>query len=212
MASDINSVCINGRVTQNPTLKRTPSGTAFLGFSIASCKARLVNQQWQEEVSYIEVETWGAQAERLSARISKGTPVTVAGSLLQKRWEKDGQKYSRVVVTASGVQVHQQRTGGLQQSQGAGYDAQSRDGGGNVQLAGYPTPQNAGPYYPPENGNPPQQSRDGGGNVQNAGYPTPQNAGPYYPPENGNPPQQPQIGDYPNRWEPGCDFPEEIPY
>lgn len=178
MASDINSVCINGRVTQNPTLKRTPSGTAFLGFSIASCKARLVNQQWQEEVSYIEVETWGAQAERLSARISKGTPVTVAGSLLQKRWEKDGQKYSRVVVTASGVQVHQQRTGGLQQSQGAGYDAQS----------------SGGPQY------------------QNAAAPQIQNAGPYYPPENGNPPQQPQIGDCPNRWEPGCDFPEEIPY
>lgn len=156
MSNDINEVVISGRLTANAVLKRTASGTAVCSFAIASNRSRLVNQQWQEETSFIAVELWGAAAERWSPRLLKGTPATISGSLLQQRWEKDGHKHSRLLVSARNVQV----------------------------FASSP----------------------------NAGYPTPQNAGPYYPPENGNPPQQPQIGDYPNRWEPGCDFPEEIPF
>ena len=171
MSNDINEVVISGRLTANAVLKRIASGSAVCSFTIASNRSRLVNQQWQEETSFIAVELWGAAAERWAPRLLKGTPATISGSLLQQRWEKDGHKYSRLLLSARNVQV----------------------------FASSP---NAGQQN--------MQSGNGGGNVQNAGYPTPQNAGPYYPPENGNPPQQPQIGDYPNRWEPGCDFPEEI--
>lgn len=155
MANDINISCVSGRLTAAPSLRRVQSGAAVLNFSIAVSKSRMVNQQWQEEVSYIDVEIWGPSAERLSGRVTKGTPVTVAGSLLQKRWEKDGQRFSRLVVSAHAVQVHaagqtQTQGGGQQTSYGTQQqgDAQMQ-GGGNPAQYGAPKPsQNPAQWEP----------------------------------------------------------------
>jgi single-strand DNA-binding protein len=48
---------------------------------------------------------WGRQGESLNQYLVKGKPVGVDGELRQERWEKDGQKRSKVEVVASNIQL-----------------------------------------------------------------------------------------------------------
>mgnify|MGYP002510894529 CR=1 FL=1 len=57
------------------------------------------------EVSFIDCEIWGKTAENLKDKLVKGKQVCVRGYLKQDRWEKDGQKQSRLKVIAESVQL-----------------------------------------------------------------------------------------------------------
>jgi single-strand DNA-binding protein len=52
---------------------------------------------------FLDVEAWGRTAEVVEKYAGKGKLVTVDGRLEQQRWEKDGQKRSKVIVVASGA-------------------------------------------------------------------------------------------------------------
>ena len=60
---------------------------------------------WEDEVSYIDCEIWGKTAENLKDKLVKGKQVCIRGYLKQDRWEKDGQKQSRLKVVAETVQL-----------------------------------------------------------------------------------------------------------
>ena len=99
--SDINVVVLAGRLSKECELKFTNNGTPVAKFSIA------VNR-WakdKEEVSFIDITLWGKQAESLAPYLTKGKQVVIQGELVQDSWEKDGQKFSRVGVTARQVQL-----------------------------------------------------------------------------------------------------------
>lgn len=88
-----------GNLTRDPELRYTPKGTAFTKLTLA------VNRKWksergeaQEEVSFIDVDVWGKQAEVIAQYLKKGNPLLVEGRLKQDTWEKDGQKHSKVKV------------------------------------------------------------------------------------------------------------------
>ena len=44
-------------------------------------------------------------AENLKQRLTKGKQISVMGSLKQDRWEKDGQKQSKIYVNAEQVEI-----------------------------------------------------------------------------------------------------------
>ena len=58
-----------------------------------------------EETSFFDVIIWGKTAESLKPRLTKGTQITVSGYLKQDRWEKNGQKQSKVYINADLVEV-----------------------------------------------------------------------------------------------------------
>ncbi|MBF0504077.1 MAG: single-stranded DNA-binding protein [Candidatus Omnitrophica bacterium] len=99
----LNSVNIMGNLTRDPEMKYTPSGKAVCSISIANNRVYTKNSEKVTEVSYFDVEVWGAAAENCAKYLTKGSGIIVEGRLRQDRWEKDGKTQSRVRISANAV-------------------------------------------------------------------------------------------------------------
>jgi single-strand DNA-binding protein len=100
MAS-FNKVILAGNLTRDPELRYTPQGRPVARIGLA------VNRSWttetgekREEVSFIDVDAWGKQAETLSKFMRKGRPLLVEGRLKMDTWEDKNthQKQSKLRV------------------------------------------------------------------------------------------------------------------
>ena len=105
MAGDINQVILVGRVTRDAELRYTASGSALCNFSVAVNRRAKKGDQWVDEASFFDLTLWEKQAENLNKYLVKGTQVAVQGELRQDRWEKDGQKFSKVQVFVNNLQL-----------------------------------------------------------------------------------------------------------
>jgi single-strand DNA-binding protein len=93
-----------GNLTKDPELKFLPSGTAVCNFSIASNDKYKKDDEWIDQVSYLDIVVFSRQAENCNEYLSKGRPVLIEGKLQQRRWEaKDGTKRSKIEIVASNV-------------------------------------------------------------------------------------------------------------
>ena len=99
---NLNKVLLMGNLTRDPELKVTPKGTPVASFSLA------INRKWKgedgtehEEVTYVDVEAWGKQAETIAKYMVKGRPLYVEGRLKLEQWEDKTthEKRSRMKVT-----------------------------------------------------------------------------------------------------------------
>jgi|SRR6185503_12342923 len=100
----LNSVNIMGNLTRDPELKYTNSGAALCNLSIANNRVYTSKAgEKVEEVSFFDVEVWGAVAENCGKYLTKGSGVIIEGRLKQDRWEKDGQQRSRVRISATNI-------------------------------------------------------------------------------------------------------------
>jgi single-strand DNA-binding protein len=104
MAS-FNKVILAGNLTRDPELRYTPKGTAVAKIGLA------VNRTWKnesgetkEEVSFIDIEAWGRQAEVIAQYMRKGRPLLVEGRLKLDTWEDKNthQKQSKLKVVLEG--------------------------------------------------------------------------------------------------------------
>ena len=102
----VNIVILGGNLTRDPEVRYTPQGSAVASFGLAVNRSFKTKDGGQkEEVCFVDVETWGRQAETVGEYLKKGRPVLVEGSLKLDSWEgKDGQKRTRHKVTAMRVQ------------------------------------------------------------------------------------------------------------
>lgn len=112
MANDVNMVVLVGRLTRDPEMRYTNTGTALCRVSLAVNRRKRSGDSWSDEVSYFDVSIWGKQAESLNNYLSKGKQIAVQGELRQNRWEQDGQKRSRVEVVANTIQLLGDPSGG----------------------------------------------------------------------------------------------------
>ena len=106
--TDLNSVIEIGRLTRDISERDftyTTGGTARLNLSIAVNRSVKKNGAWTDSVSYFDVTVWGKTAENIKSYLHKGKQIAVDGYLDQQRWEKDGVKYSKVVIIADSVQL-----------------------------------------------------------------------------------------------------------
>lgn len=102
---DVNIVVLVGRLTRDAELKYTNSGQAVCRFSVAVNRSRKQGDQWVDEASFFEVDYWGKGGEAVNQYLVKGKQVCVEGELHQDRWEQEGQSRSKVVISASNVQL-----------------------------------------------------------------------------------------------------------
>ena len=106
--TDLNHVIEIGRLTRDISERDfayTTGGTARLNLSIAVNRSVKKNGAWTDSVSYLDVTVWGKTAENIRPHLHKGKQIAVDGYLDQQRWEKDGVKYSKVVIIADSVQL-----------------------------------------------------------------------------------------------------------
>lgn len=106
MAS-FNKVILIGNLTRDPELKYTPKGTAVAKIALA------VNRSWRtetgetrEEVTYVDVDAFGRQAETIGQYLKKGRPLMIEGRLKLDQWDDKttGQKRSRLGVVLESFQ------------------------------------------------------------------------------------------------------------
>lgn len=109
-----NKIILIGNLTKDPELRYTPQGTAVASFRIAVNSKLKQADGLREETLFIDVVTFGKQAETCSQYMSKGSGVLVEGRLQERRWESDGQQRSKVEVVAQTVRFLPRRseTGG----------------------------------------------------------------------------------------------------
>ena len=108
--TDINSVVLVGRITKDVgsderSFSYIGNGTAKAVVNIAVNRGVKKGDKWEDETSFIDVVIWGKLAENLKPRLTKGKQISVMGFLKQDRWEKDGQKQSKIYVNAEQVEI-----------------------------------------------------------------------------------------------------------
>ena len=99
----LNKIIIMGRLTRDPELRRTGSGTAVTSFSLA-CDRDFKSQSGETETDFIEVVAWKNTAEFVSKYFSKGRMAVVDGRLQIRDWtDKSGNKRTTAEVVADNV-------------------------------------------------------------------------------------------------------------
>ena len=99
----LNKIIIMGRLTRDPELRRTGSGTAVTSFSLA-CDRDFKSQSGEKETDFIEIVAWKNTAEFVSKYFSKGRMAVVEGRLQIRDWtDKAGNKRTTAEVVADNV-------------------------------------------------------------------------------------------------------------
>jgi single-strand DNA-binding protein len=102
-----NKVILVGNLTRDPELRYTPKGMAIAKLGLA------VNRTWRneageskEEVTFVDVDSFGKQAETLAQYMKKGRPLMVEGRLKLDQWDDKatGQKRSKLGVVLESFQ------------------------------------------------------------------------------------------------------------
>ena len=99
----LNKIIIMGRLTHDPELRRTGSGTAVTSFSLA-CDRDFKSQSGEKETDFIDVVAWKNTAEFVSKYFSKGRMAVVEGRLQIRDWtDKSGNKRITAEIVADNV-------------------------------------------------------------------------------------------------------------
>jgi single-strand DNA-binding protein len=123
MSASLNRVILCGNLTADPELSYLPSSLAVVRMRLA-VNERVKNQQdeWVDRPCYVDITSFGKQAENCNQYLSKGSPVLLEGKLRYETWEaKDGSgKRSKHSVVADKVQFLGGRSDGGSDQESSG--------------------------------------------------------------------------------------------
>ena len=99
----LNRIVLMGRLTRDPELRRTQSGTAVTSFSIA-CDRDFKSQSGEKETDFIDIVAWRGTAEFVSKYFTKGRMAIVEGRLQIRDWtDNNGGKRRSAEVVADNI-------------------------------------------------------------------------------------------------------------
>ena len=99
----LNKIFLMGRLTRDPELRRTQSGTAVTSFSLAVDRD-FKGQNGEKETDFIDVVAWRNTAEFVSKYFTKGRMAVVEGRLQIRDWtDQNGGKRRSAEVIAENV-------------------------------------------------------------------------------------------------------------
>jgi single-strand DNA-binding protein len=147
MAS-FNKVILAGNLTRDPELRYTPKGTAVARLGLA-CNRKWKSEtgEMKEEVTFVDIDAFGKQAETIGQYLKKGRPILIEGRLRYETWDdkQSGQKKSKLGVVLESFQF-------LDSGMGRG------EGGGEAPRRAAPAAPAAAPASEPDM--PPPESDD----------------------------------------------------
>nr|DAH24658.1 MAG TPA: Single strand binding protein [Caudoviricetes sp.] len=99
----LNHIVLMGRLTRDPELRHTATGTAVASFALAVDRD-FKGQDGERETDFIDVVAWRSTAEFVSNYFTKGRMAVVSGRLQIRNWtDKDGGKRRSAEVIADSV-------------------------------------------------------------------------------------------------------------
>ena len=117
----LNRIILMGRLTRDPELRRTGSGTAVTSFSLAVDRD-FKSQSGEKETDFIDIVAWRNTAEFVSKYFTKGRMAVVEGRLQIRDWtDKDGGKRRSAEVVADNVYFGDSKHGGDNSGYNPGY-------------------------------------------------------------------------------------------
>lgn len=105
--ANFNKVILAGNLTRDPELRYTPKGMAIAKFGLA------INRTWKsetgetkEEVTFVDVDSFGKQAELIGQYFRKGKPILMEGRLRLDTWDdkQTNQKRSKLGIVLEAFQ------------------------------------------------------------------------------------------------------------
>jgi single-strand DNA-binding protein len=101
----LNSILIEGNVVNDAIVRETPTGSLVCNFSIASNRYYKQDDEFEQETSYFEIETWSKLAESCGKCCLKGRGVRISGRIKQNKWtDSEGKNQSKIIVIAEHVE------------------------------------------------------------------------------------------------------------
>ena len=99
----LNKIILMGRLTRDPELRRTQSGTVVASFTLAVDRD-YKPQDGERETDFIDIVAWRGTGEFVSKYFTKGRMAVVEGRLQVRDWtDKDGNKRRSTEVVADNV-------------------------------------------------------------------------------------------------------------
>lgn len=118
----LNKIVLMGRMTKDPELRRTPSGTAVTSFSLAVDRD-FKDHNGNRETDFFEVVAWRNTAEFVAKYFGKGRMAVVEGRLQNHKWQdKDGNKRISYEIAADNIYFGDYRRDAETQYNDLGYD------------------------------------------------------------------------------------------
>lgn len=124
----MNKVILIGRLTKDPELRATASGTSVVSFTVA-CDRRFVKQGEERKADFINCVAWRQSAEAIAQYFQKGSRIALEGSLQVRDWtDNDGKKHYATEVMVDAWEFVQSKNEGAAVSQQTSDAAESIDG------------------------------------------------------------------------------------
>lgn len=129
----LNHIEIMGRLTRDPELRHTQSGTAVASFTLAVDRDFKNKDTGERETDFIDCVAWRSTGEFVSKYLAKGRMAVVDGRLQLRDWtDKEGKKRRSAEVLVSNVYFADSKPKDGQSSGGKG----TAKGVGDFELPG----------------------------------------------------------------------------
>ena len=100
----LNKICIMGRLTRDPELRRTQTGTPVASFSLAVDRDFKDRNTGERTTDFIDCVAWRQTAEFVSRYFTKGRMAVVEGRLQIRDWtDREGGKRRSAEVVADNI-------------------------------------------------------------------------------------------------------------
>lgn len=109
--SDLNRVVLVGRLTRDPEMRSTNSGSYFCRFTLASNRfVAKKDSDTKQETGFFDCVAWGRSAETINKYVRKGQRIAIDGSLRFSEWaNNEGKKNRKVEIFVENFQFLEAR-------------------------------------------------------------------------------------------------------
>ncbi len=121
----LNRVVLVGRMTRDPELRRTGTGSAVTNFTLALNRG-YTSQNGERQTDFIPCVVWNKAAENTAKYCAKGSLVGVDGKLQSRSYEnQEGRRVTVIEVICDSVQFLETRA--MQQNRAQSQPAEYKD-------------------------------------------------------------------------------------
>ena len=107
----LNHITVMGRLTRDPELRRTQSGTPVASFSIACDRDYKDKATGERPTDFLDIVAWRATGEFVSKYFSQGRMAVVSGRLQMRDWtDKEGNKRRSAEIIAENIYFGDSKT------------------------------------------------------------------------------------------------------
>ncbi len=140
----INRVVLVGRLTRDPELRKTPTGTSVCSYTLAVGRSRQA-QPGQPDTDFISCVTWNRQAETMAQYLHKGSLVGIEGRIQTRNYDnQQGQRVYVTEVVTDSVQFLESKNSQSNYQQNS-YQSQNSYGNANYSQPSYQQQSNPQP-------------------------------------------------------------------